>query len=100
MKNLKLLIFAPASFVKTSDGQGVFFAHSLAWPKPLQRGEGPPIPSPFDFAQDEGRIPFELFLEYTASWENANLERKARGAERAASIGFERAFLAKRKRIY
>ncbi|MBI2326796.1 hypothetical protein HYU92_00605 [Candidatus Curtissbacteria bacterium] len=26
----------------------------------------PPNPSPFDEAQDEDRIPFELFLEYTA----------------------------------
>ncbi|MFH1099058.1 MAG: hypothetical protein V1723_04050 [Candidatus Uhrbacteria bacterium] len=48
----------------------------------------------------EERIPFELFQEYTASWENANLERLARGAERAARTGFETAFLAKRKRIY
>ena len=48
----------------------------------------------------EGRIPFELFQEYTASWENANWKKQARGAERAARTGFERAFLAKRKRIY
>ena len=58
----------------------------------------PPIPSPAK--RDEDRIPFELFLEYTANWENANLKRSARGARRAARIGFERAFLAKRKRIY
>jgi hypothetical protein len=43
---------------------------------------------------------FELFQEYTASWENVNLQKQARGAFRAARIGFERAFLAKRKRIY
>jgi hypothetical protein len=35
-----------------------------------------------------------------ASWENANLNRLARDAFRAARLGFERAFLAKRKRIY
>ena len=58
----------------------------------------PPIPSPAK--RDEGRIPFELFQEYTASWENANLQKQARGARRAARIEFERAFLAKRKRIY
>ena len=61
----------------------------------------PPIPSPDCFAiADEGRIPFELFQEYTANWENANLKRLASGAFRAARIGFERDFLAKRKRIY
>ena len=60
----------------------------------------PPIPSPFDEAQGEGRIPFELFQEYTANWENANLKRLPRGARRAARQGFERDFLAKRKRIY
>ena len=36
----------------------------------------------------------------SANWENANLKRQARGAKRAASIEFEMAFLAKRKRIY
>ena len=36
----------------------------------------------------------------SASRENANLKRSARDAERAARLGFERAFLAKRKRIY
>ena len=64
---------------------GIFFAR-------------PPIPSPPK--ADEDRIPFELFLEYTANWENANLQRLASGASRAARIEFERAFLAKRKRIY
>ncbi|MDO8663946.1 MAG: hypothetical protein Q7K44_00100 [Candidatus Liptonbacteria bacterium] len=49
---------------------------------------------------DEERIPFELFQEYTANWENANLKRSARGAFRVARRGFERDFLAKRKRIY
>ena len=48
----------------------------------------------------EERIPFELFQEYTASWEKANLKKSARGAKRAARTEFERAFLAKRKRIY
>ena len=57
----------------------------------------PPIPNPPK--ADEDRIPFELFLEYTASWEKANLKRFPRGAFRAARLGFERAFLAKRKRI-
>ena len=60
----------------------------------------PPIPSPFDFARDEDRIPFELFLEYTASWQNANLTRLPRPAVGGTRLGFERAFLAKRKRIY
>ena len=36
----------------------------------------------------------------SASWENANLKKQARGAFRTARLGFERAFLAKRKRIY
>jgi len=58
----------------------------------------PPIPSHAQRGED--RIPFELFSEYTASWENANLGKSSRGAERAARIGFERDFLAKRKRIY
>ncbi|MDO8604477.1 MAG: hypothetical protein Q7K40_03740 [bacterium] len=58
----------------------------------------PPDPSPPQAGED--RIPFELISEYTASWENANLKKQARGAKRAARIGFERAFLAKRKRIY
>jgi len=43
---------------------------------------------------------FEHQSKNTASWENANLKKSARGAERAARIGFERDFLAKRKRIY
>ena len=55
-----------------------------------------PIESFFGHMKDE--------LDYKScqsfhSWENANLKRQARGARRAASIGFERAFLAKRKRI-
>ena len=58
----------------------------------------PPIPS--RALRGEDRIPFELFQEYTANWENANLKRLARGARRAARIEFERDFLAKRKRIY
>ena len=47
----------------------------------------PPIPSPAK--RDEDRIPFELFLEYTANWENANLKRSARFARRAARLGFK-----------
>ena len=39
-------------------------------------------------------------LALSASWENANLKRLPRGARRAARLEFERAFLAKRKRIY
>ena len=66
---------------------GIFFAR-------------PPIPSPFDFAQDEDRIPFELFQEYTANWENANLKSAPRPAVGGTRLGFERVFLAKRKRIY
>ena len=58
----------------------------------------PPIPS--RAVRGEERIPFELISEYSASWENANLKRSARGARRAARTGFERVFLAKRKRIY
>ena len=58
----------------------------------------PPIPS--RAARGECRIPFELFQEYTASWNFASEKALPRGARRAARIGFERAFLAKRKRIY
>jgi len=58
----------------------------------------PPIPSRAPRGED--RIPFELIQEYTANWENASLKRSARGARRAARIESERAFLAKRKRIY
>ena len=58
----------------------------------------PPIPS--RARRGEGRIPFELFQEYTAIWENANLKRLPRGARRAARIEFERAFWAKTKKIY
>ena len=58
----------------------------------------PPIPSPAK--RDEDRIPFELFLEYTASWENANLNGLPRPAVDGTRLVFERAFLAKRKRIY
>jgi len=39
-------------------------------------GTRPPNPSPdCEAIADEDRIPFELFLEYTASWENTNLKR-------------------------
>ena len=65
-------------------GFRIHFARPIH-PSRAKRGEG---------------MPFELFLEYTASWENANLKKQARGARRAARIEFERAFLAKRKRIY
>ena len=58
----------------------------------------PPIPS--RALRGEDRIPFELIQEYTANWENANFKRSARGAKRAARLGFERAFWAKRERIY
>src|SRR3989344_3039110 len=64
----------------------------------LQNSFCPPIPS--RAVRGEERIPFELIQEYTANWENANLQRQARAARRAARIGFERAFFAKRKRIY
>ena len=36
----------------------------------------------------------------SASWENASLQRLPRGGKAAARLVFERAFLAKRKRIY
>ena len=58
----------------------------------------PPDPSPPQAGED--RIPFELFLEYTANWENASLKRLPRTANGGTRLGFERAFLAKRKRIY
>ena len=58
----------------------------------------PPIPSPAK--RDENRISFELFQEYTANWNFARKKAQPHGARRAARIGFERAFLAKRKRIY
>ena len=46
------------------------------------------------------RNAFELFSEYTANWNFASEKALPRGARRAARLGFERAFLAKRKRIY
>jgi len=58
----------------------------------------PPDPSPPQAGED--RIPFELFVEYTAKWDFASEKAQPRGARRAARLGFERAFLAKRKRIY
>src|SRR3990167_8175280 len=58
----------------------------------------PPIPS--RAGRGEGRIPFELFQEFTANWENASFWKIPRGDKAAARLGFERAFLAKRKRIY
>src|SRR3989338_3605337 len=58
----------------------------------------PPDPSPPQAGED--RIPFELFQEYTASWNFARKKAQPRGAKRAARLGFERAFWAKRKRIY
>ena len=36
----------------------------------------------------------------SASWENANWKRSPRGGKAAARLGFERAFWAKKKRIY
>ena len=60
---------------------GIFFAR-------------PPIPSRAVRGQD--RIPFELFLEYTASWEKASASCPPRFARRLICMGF----LAKRKRIY
>ena len=47
--------------------------------------------------RDEEQIPFELFQEYTASWENASLQKPLRGGFAAARLGFERAFWAKGK---
>ena len=58
----------------------------------------PPIPS--RALRGEERIPFELIQEYTANWNFARKKAQARGAKRATRIEFERAFLAKRKRIY
>jgi hypothetical protein len=58
----------------------------------------PSIPSRAKRGED--RIPFELFQEYTASWKNASFWKIPRGGKAAARLGFERAFLAKRKRIY
>jgi len=57
----------------------------------------PPDPSPPQAGED--RIPFELFLIYTASWENASLQRLPRGGKAAARLVFERDFLVKKKRI-
>ena len=80
--------------------QADLFSGSLAvWSARGGAAHFPP-PHPSRALRGEGRIPFELFLEYTAKWENANLKRLPRGAKRAARLGFERAFLAKRKRIY
>ena len=58
----RLLIFAPASFVKTSDGQGFFFARPPI-PSRAVRGEDSPEA---EQARSGVKIPFELFLEYTA----------------------------------
>ena len=74
------------------------FRIHFAPPAPRLRRAGRPI-HPSRAKRGEG-MPFELTQEYTASWENANLEKQARGARRAARIEFERAFWAKRKRIY
>jgi len=57
-------------------------------------------PHPSRAKRGEDRIPFELFQEYTANWNFARKKAQPRGAFRAARLGFERAFLAKRKRIY
>src|SRR3989344_1011096 len=45
----------------------------------------PPIPS--RAVRGEERIPFELFQEYTANWNSANLKRLARGAVPAPPPG-------------
>ena len=58
----------------------------------------PPIPS--RALRGEDIIPFELFQEYTANWNFARKKAQPCGAFRAARLGFERAFWAKRKRIY
>ena len=60
----------------------------------------PRLPIPSRAVRGEDRIPFELFLEYTANGNFARKKTEPRGAFRAARLGFERAFLAKRKRIY
>ena len=51
-------------------------------------------------AAGEGKNSFELYSEYTASWENASLQRLPRGGKAAARLVFERDFLVKKKRIY
>ncbi|MDP1688899.1 MAG: hypothetical protein Q8L47_02100 [bacterium] len=58
----------------------------------------PPDPSPPQAGED--RIPFELFLEYTAIQDFASGKMMSRGAKRAAQLGFERVFVAKKKMIY
>jgi len=57
----------------------------------------PPFPSR---AKRGKQTPFELFEEYTAIQDFASGQRIPRGAKRAARLGFERAFWAKKKRIY
>ena len=58
------------------------------------------LPIPSRALRGEDRIPFELFQEYTANWNFASEKILPRGGCAAARLGFERAFLAKRKRIY
>jgi len=45
-------------------------------------------------------VPFGYFQTDTANWNFARKKAQPRGAERAARLGFEGAFWAKRKRIY
>ena len=44
------------------------------------------------------RNAFELFPEYTANWKRASRQRIPSGAGRAARLGFERAFWAKKEK--
>ncbi len=77
------------------------FSGSLAvWNSRFGTGQISCTPDPSPPQAGEDRIPFELFQEYTAKWENASLQKPPRGGKAAARQGFERAFLAKRKRIY
>ena len=46
------------------------------------------------------KTPFELSSEYTAVQDFASGKMMPRGAKSAARLGFERAFGAKKKRIY
>ena len=54
------------------------------------------LPHPSRALRGEGRIPFELFLKYTARKEIANASCPPRFARRLICMGF----LAKKKRIY
>src|SRR3990167_5637119 len=79
-----------SSYFKNTPPIGIFQTRKLHLPPPPRPRAG----------GGEERIPFELFQEYPANWNFASEKAHPRGAFRAARLGFERAFWAKKKRIY